>query len=103
MYNSIQQFNKFGFKKIEKTIETFLTEKKDISMTGHVVVESDKGDRITTDHLNYVDAEKKIHTDAPVTMANQRIEVKGVGLTFLLDERHLTLSHQVQATIRSTR
>lgn len=31
MYNSIQQFNKFGFKKIEKTIETFLTEKKDIS------------------------------------------------------------------------
>jgi len=82
---------------------TYDTEKKDISMTGHVVVESDKGDRITTDHLNYVDAEKKIHTDAPVTMANQRIEVKGVGLTFLLDERHLTLSHQVQATIRSTR
>lgn len=30
MYNSIQHFNGFGFKKIEKTIETFLTEKKDI-------------------------------------------------------------------------
>jgi hypothetical protein len=28
MYNSIQQFNKFGFKKIEKTIETFLRELK---------------------------------------------------------------------------
>ena len=31
MYNSIQQFNEFGFKKIAKTIETFLAEKKDIS------------------------------------------------------------------------
>ena len=31
MYNSIQQFNEFGFKKIEKTIETFLVEKKDIA------------------------------------------------------------------------
>ena len=31
MYNSIQQFNEFGFKKIEKTIEVFLTEKKDIA------------------------------------------------------------------------
>lgn len=30
MYNSIQQFNEFGFKKIEKAIENFLVEKKDI-------------------------------------------------------------------------
>lgn len=31
MYNSIQHFNEFGSKKIEKTIETFLAEKKDIA------------------------------------------------------------------------
>ncbi|HOO40303.1 MAG TPA: LPS export ABC transporter periplasmic protein LptC [Syntrophales bacterium] len=82
---------------------TYDTEKKDISMTGHVVVESDEGERITTDRIYYVDAERKIHTDDHVAMTNRNIEVKGVGLTFLLDERHLTLSHQVQATIRSTR
>lgn len=31
MYNSIQQFNEFGLRKIEKTIENFVAEKKDIA------------------------------------------------------------------------
>ncbi len=31
MYNSIQQFNEFGLRKIEKVIETFVSEKKDIA------------------------------------------------------------------------
>lgn len=31
MYNSIQHFNEFGIKKIEKAIETFIAEKKDIA------------------------------------------------------------------------
>lgn len=30
MYNSIQHFNEFGFRKIEKTVETFIIEKKDL-------------------------------------------------------------------------
>jgi len=31
MYNSIQHFNEFGLRKIEKVIETFVTEKKDLA------------------------------------------------------------------------
>ena len=31
MYNSIQHFNEFGLKKVEKVIETFMTEKKDLA------------------------------------------------------------------------
>lgn len=31
MYNSIQHFNEFGVRKIEKAIETFITEKKDLA------------------------------------------------------------------------
>ncbi len=31
MYNSIQHFNEFGVKKIEKVIETFISEKKDLA------------------------------------------------------------------------
>jgi hypothetical protein len=31
MYNSIQQFNEFGVRKIEKVIETFVAEKKDLA------------------------------------------------------------------------
>jgi len=82
---------------------TYDTEKKNISMTGHVVVESDIGEWITTDRINYIDAEKKIHTDAPVKMVNKDIEIKGIGMTFMLDNKHLTLFRQVRATVRSTR
>ncbi len=31
MYNSIQHFNDFGLRKIEKIIETFVAEKKDLA------------------------------------------------------------------------
>jgi len=82
---------------------TYDTEKKNISMTGHVVVESDIGERITTDRINYIDAEKKIHTDGPVKMVNKDIEIKGIGMTFMLDNKHLTLFRQVRAMVRSTR
>jgi LPS export ABC transporter protein LptC len=80
---------------------TYNTEKKDISLAGNVVVRSDVGDRITTDKLYYTDAEKKIHTASPVTMVNKNIEVKGVGLTLLIDKKQLTLLSHVKATITS--
>jgi LPS export ABC transporter protein LptC len=80
---------------------TYNTEKKDISMAGSVVVRSDEGERITTDRLFYTDAEKRIHTASPVTMVNKNIEVKGVGLTFLLDKKQLALLSQVKATVTS--
>lgn len=80
---------------------TYNTEKKDMSMVGNVVVRSAEGDRMTTDRLFYTDAERKIHTASPVTMVNKNIEVKGVGLTVLLNEKHLTLLSHVKATITS--
>ena len=80
---------------------TYNTEKKDISMVGNVVVRSAEGDRMTTDRLFYTDAERKIHTASPVTMVNKNIEVKGIGLTLLLEEKQLTLLSQVKATITS--
>jgi LPS export ABC transporter protein LptC len=80
---------------------TYNTEKKNIFLAGNVVVILDEGDRITTDKLYYTDAEKKIHTASPVTMVNKNIEVKGVGLTLLIDKKQLTLLSQVKATITS--
>ena len=80
---------------------TYNAEKKDISVTGNVVVSSDEGDRITTDRLFYTNAEKKIHTASPVTMVNKNIVMKGIGLIVLLDKKQLTLLSQVKATIVS--
>jgi len=78
---------------------TFDTEKKNISMAGHVTVKSEDGGLVTTDRLFYTEAEKKIHTASPVTMVNKNIEVKGVGLNLLVDKKQLTLLSQVKATI----
>jgi len=78
---------------------TFDTEKKNISMAGHVAVRSDDGGLVTTERLFYTEAEKKIHTASPVTMVNKNIEVKGVGLNLLVDKKQLTLLSQVKATI----
>lgn len=73
------------------------TDLKDMDITGHVVIVSDRGDRFTTDHLRYVHAEKKIFTTDPVYMENDRIRIRGVGLTLRLDSRDLKLSSRVEA------
>lgn len=73
------------------------TDLKDMDITGNVVILSDRGDRFTTERLRYVHAEKKIFTTDPVFMENDRLKVRGVGLTLRLDSRDLKLSSRVQA------
>ncbi|NPU85691.1 MAG: LPS export ABC transporter periplasmic protein LptC [Syntrophaceae bacterium] len=73
------------------------TDLKDMEITGNVVILSDRGDRFTTDRLSYVHGEKKIFTRSPVTMENDRMKIRGVGLTLRLDSRDLKLSSRVEA------
>ena len=75
------------------------TEKKDIQIKGNVVIVSDKGDRLSTDYLNFSDAEKKVYTNAPVTMENKSIKIKGTGLTLYIKTGELKLSSLVKAKI----
>jgi len=76
-----------------------LTDKKDIEIKGNVVIVSDAGDRVTTDILKYSDSEKKFYTDAPVTMENKRMTIKGTGLTLFRNTGELNLSSSVKARI----
>jgi len=75
------------------------TDTKDVEIKGHVVVTSDTGDKFTTDHLNYSDSQKKIYTDAPVTMEGRKMKIQGVGLSILMDKGELLLSSEVKAKI----
>lgn len=75
------------------------TEKKDLQIKGNVVIVSDKGDRFTTDYLNFSDAEKKAYTEAPVTMENSKMKIKGTGLTLYINTGELNLSSLVKAKI----
>lgn len=75
------------------------TDKKNIEIKDNVVIISDTGDKFSTDHLNYNDAEKKFYTDAPVTMENKRMKITGVGLTLSMNTGELNLSSPVKAKI----
>ena len=55
------------------------TDKKNVEIKDNVVITSDAGDKFSTDHLSYNDAEKKFYTDAPVTMENKRMKITGQG------------------------
>jgi LPS export ABC transporter protein LptC len=76
-----------------------LTDKKDLEIKGNVIITSAAGDRFSTDYLNYSDAEKKFYTNAPVSMENKRMKIKGVGLTLFINNGKLNLSSLVKAKI----
>jgi restriction endonuclease Mrr len=40
------------------------TESRDMSITGHVILDSDRGDRVKVDTLNYSNKERVIRTDS---------------------------------------
>jgi LPS export ABC transporter protein LptC len=75
------------------------TDKKNVEIKDNVVIISDTGDRFSTDHLSYNDAEKKFYTDAPVTMENKHMKITGVGLTLFMNTGELNLSSLVKAKI----
>ena len=75
------------------------TDTKNIEIKDNVVIISDTGDKFSTDHLIYNDAEKKFYTDAPVTMENKRMKITGVGLTLFMNTGELNLSSMVKAKI----
>jgi len=76
-----------------------LTKKKNIEIRGNVIISSDNGDKFSTDHLNYNDAEKKFYTDAPVTMENRRMKITGKGLTLFMNKGELNIPSMVKARI----
>jgi LPS export ABC transporter protein LptC len=76
------------------------TETKDMEVSGNVEIISDKGDHLTTDILRYSGAEQRIYTDSAVKMVNSRMQVTGVGMSFLLDDKDVALLSRVKANIK---
>src|SRR5271157_1638869 len=76
------------------------TETKDMEVSGNVEVTSDKGDRLTTDILRYSGTEQRIYTAAAVKMENSRMQVKGVGMSFSLEDKDVALLSKVKANVK---
>jgi LPS export ABC transporter protein LptC len=75
------------------------TDKKNIEIKDNVVIISDAGDKLTTDSLNYSDAEKKFYTNAPVIMENKRMRITGIGMTLFVNKGELNIPSLVKARV----
>jgi len=105
---NIALFDKVQIKLITSDNKTFimtadkgmmLIKEKNIEIKGNVIINSENGDKFTTDYLNYNDAEKKFYTDAPVTMENKRMKITGRGLALFINKGELNIPSMVKAKI----
>jgi LPS export ABC transporter protein LptC len=76
------------------------TESKNMHLSGHVVITSDRGDRITMDELHYNDVNKTFKTDSAVFLENERMALRGRGMSLFLTTKELKLLSEVKATIK---
>ena len=75
------------------------TDKKNIEIENNVVIISDVGDKFSTDHLSYNDAEKKFYTKAPIIMENKRMIITGKGLSIFINKGELNIPSTIKARI----
>ena len=74
------------------------TDTKDMTIEGEVRVALGEDGLVETDHLEYLNEEKKIRTNDPVVFTNSRLRIKGMGMTFDIPEKKITLLQNVRAT-----
>ncbi len=76
------------------------TDTKNIKICGDVEVVSDKGDRFSTDYLDYYSSDKRVYTDGRITMKNPQMEVSGIGMSLSLKTEKVTLLSAVRTLIK---
>ncbi len=78
----------------------FMTEAKDMEISGNVVITSEQGDRFTTDQMKYSYKDRKVYTDGNVTMDNPRMTVTGVGMSLLMNEKKINILSNVKVVTK---
>jgi LPS export ABC transporter protein LptC len=71
---------------------------KNVEVRGAVVLTSSDGMRLETTVMRWDAADKRMWTDAPVTLLRDGSVVKGTGLQVMMDEETTTITGRVHAT-----
>ena len=79
----------------------FKTDQKNIEIYGNVEGTSDHGERFTTDHLSYNNAEGKIYTDSAITLGSGQMKIVGIGMTLNIKSGELSVLSNVKADIKT--
>lgn len=75
------------------------TDTKSIEISGHVSIETNRGEHFIMDHISYSSSDKKFYTDSQIEMENSYMKVKGTGMTLYMANRKLDLLSNVKAWI----
>ncbi len=76
------------------------TSSRDMEISGNVTVESDSGDRFSTDRLQYSHAKGVVSTDGAVVLENERMRIDAVGMRLSLVRKEVALLGRVKAEVR---
>ena len=76
---------------------------KDVTIRKNVVLVSSDGTRLETDYLHWQAKEKKVWTDAPVTLSRKGAVITGQGLETRLAEERTAVKGRVRATFTQSR
>jgi len=76
------------------------TSSRDIELTGNVTVESDGGDRFSTDRLQYSHEKGIVSADGAVVLENARMRIDAVGMKLSLVRKEVSLLAGVKAEVR---
>ena len=76
------------------------TSSRDMELTGNVTVESDGGDRFSTDRLQYSHEKGIVSADGAVVLENARMRIDAVGMKLSLVKKEVSLLARVKAEVR---
>lgn len=70
-------------------------EKRQVEVSGQVVVSTAKGERLYTERLHYADQQRLLSTDEPVRLVTPQMELTGIGMRVDLNRGTLLLKKDV--------
>jgi LPS export ABC transporter protein LptC len=78
----------------------FRTDTKDIKLTGHVKIITERGDILTAERLQYANGQRRIVSDGPVIVESGRLRVNGEGMHMDIARQEVSLLAKVRANIK---
>lgn len=96
---SIRVFSKDTEWKVTADHGVLDNEKRDVSLTGNVVVTSNDGLRLTTNDLRWRNHERNLFTDDVVEIRREGTTIAARGLDVRMDEQHAVLGKRVRVVI----
>ncbi|HEY7601002.1 MAG TPA: LPS export ABC transporter periplasmic protein LptC [Methylomirabilota bacterium] len=95
----IEVFSKDGSWKVTSDEGTLENTKRDVSLTGNVVIRSSDGLEMRAPTLNWLNARRALYTEDPVEIQREGTTITGQGLTVRMQEETATLSQKVRVVI----